>query len=238
MENSKKLTLKEFAEDDKPREKMIAKGKKSLTNAELLAILIGSGTPGINAIELAQNILNSCDNRLARLSRLEIKDLTKNFSGIGTAKAVTIIAALELGYRLLSENISLEQKNIRNSEDLFNYVSSHLLNLDHEECWAVFLNVKGRVIFEKQISSGGWTETSVDVKMIFKIALENSATSVCLIHNHPSGDVQPSGKDDMLTRRLVDGGKLLGIHVIEHLIVGVTPQGRPTYFSYCDSGRL
>lgn len=232
------LTVKEWALEDRPREKLLQKGKKELSNAELIAILIGSGTAGQSAVDVAKEILNRSENSLSKLSRQSIKELTKNFKGIGEAKAISITAALELGYRLLNENSDQKEYTIKDSLDLFNFISPSLIDLPYEEFWAIYLNVKNKVIFKQRISSGGLTETGVDHRKIFSTALEKNATSIAVAHNHPSGITEPSLDDKRLTKSIIDAGKLLRINLIEHIIVGIDGKHAPTYYSFHDHGLI
>lgn len=232
------FTLKDWSDEDKPREKMAAHGKKSLSDAEIIGILIGSGSPGESAVDLAKRMLKDNGNSLSRLSRLEINDLVKGYNGIGEAKAISILAALELGYRMLKEKNDDEDVTIHSSEDIFKYVGHKLVDLPHEECWAVYLNVRGKPIDKKLIAKGGLTETTVDVRIIFKAGLERNATSIALVHNHPTGNLKPSKQDDNLTRNILEAGKILHINLIDHLIVGITPEGEPNYYSYFDAGKI
>ncbi len=230
------LTLKEWALEDRPREKLIAKGKKELSNAELIAILIGSGSTGQSAVDLAKEILNSNGNDLSQLSRQGIKELTKDFKGMGEAKAVSIIAALELGYRMLSENINRREYYISDSKALFNYIGPSLIDLPVEEFWAVFMNIRQKVLFKQRISIGGITGTPVDIRRIFATALEKNAVFVAVAHNHPTGHLTPSKEDKTLTCKILEAGKILDIKLIEHIIVGIDGNNRPDYYSFHDNG--
>ena len=230
------ITLKDWALEDRPREKLIAKGKKELSNAELIAILIGSGSVGQSAVDLAKEILNSNDNDLSLLSRQGIKELTRDFKGMGEAKAVSIIAALELGYRMLSENSSKKEYYLNNSTDLFNYICPSLLDLPNEEFWAIYLNNRRKVLFKQRISIGGLTDTNVDIRRIYATALEKNAVFVAVAHNHPTGHLNPSKEDKYLTCRILDAGKILNIHLIEHIIVGIDDNNNPDYYSFHDNG--
>ncbi len=238
MSNKSNLTVKDWAEEDRPREKMISKGKKELSNAELLAILISSGSTDQNVVDLSKEILSSVDNSLSLLSRQEIGWLTKTHKGIGPAKAISIIAALELGYRMLREDSDTAANVIQSSSDLFQYISASLIDLPYEEFWAVYLNQRGKVICKQRISAGGITETPVDIRIIFKTALERNAVSVAVCHNHPSGALKPSNNDIKLTEALKTAANALKINLIEHIIVGITDRGKPDYYSFYDNGIL
>ena len=230
------LTVKEWDAEDRPREKLIAKGKKELTNAELLAILIGSGSVGQSAVELAKEILHSNDNNLSLLSRQGIKELTHDFKGMGEAKAVSIIAALELGYRMLAENAAQKEYIISDSNDLFNYICPSIVNLPVEEFWAIYLNIKRKALFKQRISLGGITDTPVDIRRIFATALEKNAVYIAVAHNHPTGHLNPSREDKNLTCRILEAGKILNIELIDHIIVGIGENNRPDYYSFHDNG--
>ncbi len=232
------ITLKNCAIEDRPREKMIAKGKKELSNAELIAILIGSGSVGQSAVELAKEILHCYGDDLSQLSRQSIGSLTKNFKGMGEAKAISILAALELGYRMLSETRDIQDTYIKNSDDLFRCVGEHIIDLPTEEFWTIYMNHKGKVLFKQRITAGGITETPVDIRKIFSIALEKNAVKIALAHNHPSGHLNPSIQDKTLTDNIIQAGKILHITVVDHIIVGVDDRNHPDYYSFHDNGLL
>lgn len=232
MHNKLKLNIKDWAEEDRPREKMLLKGVASLSDAELLGILIGSGNKDETAVELAQRILHSAANNLNNLGKLEIKDLIKNFKGIGEAKAITIVAALELGKRRkLSEVIT--QPQITSSEDVYQIFHPVLADLKHEETWVLLLNRGNKVIKKIQVSKGGVAGTVVDVRMIMKEAIDSLASGMILCHNHPSGNSNPSGDDDSVTCKLKDAGAIMDIRLFDHVIVC-----DHSYFSYLDEGRI
>jgi len=217
MEDNR-LTIKKWAEEDRPREKLLLKGKAALSEAELIAILIGSGNTEQTAVELSQHILNQCDNNLANLARLSVKDLQK-FKGIGEAKAISIVAALELGRRRKEEEPAKRVK-ISSVRDAYELLKGDLMDLNHEEFWLVLLKRNNEVIRKEMLSRGGVSGTVVDPKIIFKRALEEMASSLILAHNHPSGDPEPSPEDLEVTRRLRDGGKLLGVPLLDHVVLG------------------
>lgn len=235
-DKKKNLTVKEWSSEDQPREKLISKGKKELSTAELLAILIGSGSVGQSSVELAKEVLNSCDDDLSLLSRQGIHELTKSHKGIGTAKAVTIIAALELGYRMLTEQNKKKEFFGSNSYETFKYISPSLIDLPHEEFWAIYLNTKNKILFKKRISTGGINETSVDIRLIFSTALELNAVSIIVAHNHPTGKVAPSNKDKQLTKAIAEAGNILKIKLKDHIIVGINEMNKPDYYSFFDNG--
>lgn len=223
--------IKSWAEEDRPREKLLLKGKAALSEAELIAILLVSGTPSISAVELAKQILKANKNNLHELARLGIKDLMK-FRGIGEAKAISIIAALELGRRRKEQEITKKPK-ISSAADVHRLMTPHLQDLSHEEFWVVLLN-RGNIVIKKQrISSGGVSGTVVDAKIIFKTALEELATSIILVHNHPSGNLKPSHHDLTMTKKLREAGKYLDTHIIDHVIYT-----NNNYYSFADNSML
>jgi DNA repair protein RadC len=231
VNESKPMNIKSWSPEDRPREKLLLKGTASLSDAELIAILLGSGTTTVSAVELAKRILKGVDNNLHDLARLSVKDLMK-VKGIGEAKAVTIIAALEVGRRR-KETDPEEKPKISSSKDVFELLKPHLLDLRHEEFWIVLLNRANRVLKKHQISQGGVAGTVADPKIIFKIALEELASGVILAHNHPSGNLTASQADIDLTKKLKEAGKLPEIQVLDHLIVA-----GQKYFSFADEGVL
>ncbi len=231
LTNTKISTIKEWAEDDRPREKLIAKTPKALTNAELLAILIGSGSKNESAVDLAKKILASLDNHLSLLARLSIKELMQ-FKGIGEAKAINIIAALEIGRRRrLSE--ALERKKIKSSAEAFEVISPILNDKHYEEFWCITLNRSNYIIKTIAISEGSIAGTIADPKKIFKLALEDNASSIILAHNHPSGALKPSQADIKLTEKCKEAGRFLELPVIDHIIVG-----NDNYYSFADEGLI
>lgn len=227
-----KLSIKEWAEDDRPREKVLQKGVSALSNAELLAILISSGNNEESAIQLSQRILNSVNNNLYGLGRLSLKDLVTNFKGIGVAKGVTILAALELGKRRAATD-PLVRDVVRSSKDVYDALYPILSDLPHEELWALFLNRSNRIIDKQKLSQGGIAETSFDMKILLKFAVNALASGIVLCHNHPSGNLRPSQADDQLTRRVSQAVKLLDIQLFDHLIIAEN-----RYYSYSDEGKL
>lgn len=229
--NQNQSSIKNWATEDRPREKMLEKGKESLSDAELIAILISSGNSSETAVDLSRRILKDVDNNLIRLSQMSINDLTK-YNGIGTAKAVSIVAALELGRRRRFAETA-QQQVIRNSKDAFEYFYMRMSDLEYEQFWVMLLNPANKVIKMVRISIGGVNGTSADPKRIFKEAIDNQATAIMLCHNHPSGNVEPSAADKTMTKNIVNGGKLLEIKILDHIIVGIN-----NYFSFADSGIL
>ncbi|WP_421763329.1 RadC family protein [Ekhidna sp.] len=230
MEDNR-LTIKRWAEEDRPREKLLLKGKAALSDAELIAILIGSGNKDQTAVELSQHILKSCGNNLANLARLSIQDLQK-FKGIGEAKAITIAAALEIGRRR-RETEPEQRTKITSSKDAFQLLNENMMDLNHEEFWIIFLKRNNEVIKKEMLSRGGMSGTVVDAKIIYKRALEEAASGLILAHNHPSGNLKPSQEDITLTKKLKDAGKSLDISVLDHLILTDAD-----YFSFADQGLL
>ncbi len=225
------MTIKSWAEGDRPREKLLTKGKQNLSDAELLAILLGSGSTEQTAVGLARSILASANNDLSELGKCSLSHFMK-FKGIGEAKAITIAAALELGRRRQLTAIK-ERPKIICSTDIYHIIAPLLIDLPHEEFWILLLNQANRVIGREQISLGGVNAAIVDPRIVFRKAIENKATSIALVHNHPSGNLRPSEPDLQLTKKLVEAGKLLDIAVLDHLIIG--GQG---YYSFMDEGKM
>lgn len=225
------FSIKNWSESDRPREKLVAQGKKKLTDAELMAILIGSGNRHESAVSLCKRILASVDNNLNAVARLSVQQLT-NFKGIGQAKAISIVAALELGRRQQSQQVPI-QPIITASNDVYNYMQPLLGNLNHEEFWVLYLNNSNKVIHRKMISSGGQTGTVVDIRLILKTAFEFGAVAMILVHNHPSGSLRPSAADKTTTVNISEAAKTVTIKVLDHLIVT-----EKSYFSFADEGLL
>ena len=224
--------IKDLAIDDRPREKAIKHGFGSLSTAELLAILIGSGTRGESAVDLCQRMLNVYDNKLNNIAKLSIKDLTKKFKGIGSVKAITILAALELSRRYHSEKIPQRQQ-VTSSKSVYDYIRMDLIHLSHEEFWLLTLDRAKHVTAKLHISTGGTNMTAVDPKIILKTAIEHLAEGIIIVHNHPSGNNRPSLNDDAITRQLCKGCSVLGVEMVDHIIVSETG-----YYSYVDEDRL
>ena len=231
-EHYDKKPINKWAEDDRPREKLLLKGKNSLSNAELIAILIGSGNKHQSAVELAQEIMDKAGNNLIELSRFSVHDLTSKFNGIGTAKAISILAALELGKRRLMEQ-ALEKKKISSSRDAYDILTPFLTDLYAEEFRILLLDRANQVIANISIGQGGFSGTVADPKKIFKEALSHSASGIILAHNHPSGNRKPSDSDLSLTRKLKRAGENLEILILDHLIV--VSDG---FYSFADEGVL
>lgn len=222
------LTIKSWSEEDRPREKLALKGKSALSDAELLAILLHTGTRDLTAVELAQLILQKADNSLHKLGKLCIADLSA-IKGIGSAKAISIIAAMELGRRRKYTDIDTP-KIITTSKGAYDVIYHHLADLNHEEFWVIYLDIRGKVLSTKRISSGGISQTLCDLKIIFNHALKEFSSSIVLCHNHPSGNMKPSESDIKLTKRIREAALLLDMKVLDHLIIGYE-----TYFSFADN---
>ncbi|MCD0473593.1 DNA repair protein RadC [Flavobacterium sp. EDS] len=223
------LPITVWSEDDKPREKLILKGKDALSDAELIAILIGSGSRNESAVDLSKRILSSVDNNLNSLGKLSLAQLI-TFKGIGSAKAVSIIAATELGRRRRVEDI-VELTMITSSKRVFEIMLPIIGELPHEEFWVLFLNNSNNIILKSQLSKGGISGTIVDVRLVFKLALENGATGLILCHNHPSGVLKPSEADKQITNKLKRAGDSLDVKVLDHLIITESK-----YYSFVDEG--
>jgi len=230
-EYSKFNGIKALAEPERPREKMLNLSKSALTDAELIAILIGSGTKNQNAVDLAREILSSVNNSLIELAKLTINDLMK-FNGIGYAKAITIVSALELGNRKRGAE-AVNKAKITASRDAFEYFHSKVADLVHEAFWILTLNRANKIIRSYQVSEGGIGGTVVDSRIVFKHAIEDQASGLILCHNHPSGNIKPSEQDKQITRKLSQAGAFLEIPILDHLIIGEN-----SYFSFADEGIL
>lgn len=225
------LGIKNWALEDRPREKLLQKGINSLSDAELIAILIGSGTKTLSAVEVARHILQAVGNNLHELAKFSVKDLMKT-KGIGEAKAISIVSALELGRRRKGHEPD-EKPKIGSSQDAFNIIKGSLMDLSHEEFWVLYLNRANRVIHKRKISEGGVSGTVADPKIIYKSALENLASGIIVVHNHPSGNLTASQQDIALTKKLKEGAKALEIQLLDHLIIAGN-----TYFSFADEGMI
>ncbi len=233
MEDSKDfLSIKSWAEEDRPREKLLLKGKGALSDAELIAILLRTGVKGSSALDIAKKILHRVNGDLNELGKLSVSDLKKMEKGLGDTKAITIAAALELGRRRQSSVIR-EKPVIRSSKDSFNYIYPEIADLPHEEFYVLYLNKSNKVINHRHISAGGVSGTVADTKIILKHALELLATSIIAVHNHPSGNLKPSQADIDLTRKLKEAAKLIDVTLLDHLIIG-----DKDYYSFSDSGLL
>jgi DNA repair protein RadC len=232
MEEKDFLSIKSWAEEDRPREKLLLKGKSTLSDAELIAILLRTGVVGSSALDIAKKILHHVNGDLNELGKLSVADLKKMERGLGDTKSITIVAALELGRRRQSSEVR-EKPIIRTSRDSFDYIYPEIADLKHEEFFVLYLNRRNQVIGSKNISSGGVTGTVADTKIILKHALELLATGIVAVHNHPSGNLQPSEADKKLTRNIKDAANLMDIALIDHLIIG-----DKNYLSFADEGLL
>ena len=231
MDKNTKTSIKNWAEDDRPREKLLTKGIDALSDAELIAILIGSGNKNESAVELSKRILAEYKNNLNELGKTTVNDLQK-FKGIGEAKAISVISALEIGKRRKAQG-AIEKKQVKSSKTIFEIFSNKLGDLPYEEFWLVILNRANRIIDMKRISSGGISGTVTDIRVILKIAIEKTASSLIVCHNHPSGNIKPSNADIQITNKLKDASKLVEIPLLDHLIVSDSD-----YYSFADEGLL
>lgn len=225
------MSIKFLAEDDRPREKFLLKGKNSLSDSELLAIIMGSGNRDETAVELARRILDSVNNNWNQLSLLSVKDLMK-FKGVGEVKAISIATALEIGRRRASQEIP-EKPVISKSQDAYLILKNHLSDLRTEEFWAIFLNQSNKVIHIAQLTQGGISQAIVDVRILFKTALDHFSTGIIISHNHPSGNLKPSTEDTDITKKIKEAGNMLSIQLLDHLIIT-----QNSYFSFADEGLL
>ena len=225
-----KLSIKEWAEEDRPREKLLLKGPSALSNSELLAILIGSGNREMSAVELGKRILQQAGNDLNQLGKMGVSDLTRQFKGIGPAKAITLIAALELGRRRKSIEGKVKKK-ITSSHDAYHFLFPILSDLNHEETWALLTDRSNQVVTTMQVSRGGISGTVVDVRLVLREALNHYASGIILGHNHPSGNSHPSPQDTQITKKLKEAAQWMDISLLDHIIVC-----GDHYFSYADEG--
>ena len=226
-----KLTIANWSADDQPREKLRDKGPEALSNAELLAILIGSGTPGVSAVELMQQVLGDCSNNLNTLGKKTIHDLTQ-YKGVGEAKAITILAACELGKRRQMESPE-ERPELSSATRVYNHMHPLLQDKDVEEFWVLYMNQNHRLIKRHCIAHGGISEVSVDIRIIIREAVLCNATILAVCHNHPSGSIRPSPQDDALTQSIKRACEVMRLHLMDHVII---TDGQ--YFSYHEAGRL
>lgn len=230
---SLKLNISQWAEEDRPREKMMRLGAAALSNAELLAILIGSGSQDESAVDLMKRVMTDCNNNLNTLGKKTIEELTSGlYKGLGPAKAITILAACELGKRRQAEKAE-ERKRLDSAQAIYDFMHPRMQDLSEEEAWILLMNQNFRLIKPVQLSHGGITETAVDIRVAVKNALLCNATVVALCHNHPSNNARPSGDDDRLTQRFKKGCELMRLHFLDHIII---TDGN--YYSYSEQGRL
>jgi DNA repair protein RadC len=225
------MSIKSLAEDDRPREKFLLKGKSAVSDSELLAIIMGSGNREESAVELARRILNSVENNWHRLSQLSLQDLMK-FKGVGEAKAISIATALEIGNRRSQQEV-IERQQISSSKDVFDILQPHLSDLSTEEFWAIFLNHQNKILYKTCLFRGGIASSVADVRVIFKTALEHFSTQIIVAHNHPAGSLKPSKEDINITQKIKEAGKLLDIDLLDHLILT-----QNKYYSFKDEGIL
>ncbi len=230
-EKQRNQSIRQWAEDDRPREKMLLKGKNALSNAELIALLIGSGNSDESAVQLAQRMLDSVRNNLIEFSKLNIEELSK-FRGMGKAKAISVIAAIELGKRRMAEKVARQTK-ISSSRDVYDFLLPELTDSYYEFFYVLLLDRANKIIRKLNVSSGGVAGTVVDPKKIFKQALDYNASAIILAHNHPSNNLKPSDNDRKLTKKLQEAGNALDIQVLDHVIFG-----NDNYFSFADEGLL
>lgn len=232
MEEKDFLSIKSWAEEDRPREKLLLKGKSALSDAELIAILLRTGVQGSSALDIAKKILHKVSGNLNELGKLTVNDIKKLEKGLGDTKSITIVAALELGRRRQASDIR-EKPVIRSSRDSFEYIYPEMADLNHEQFYVLYLNKSNRVIQYKNISAGGVSGTVADIKIILKYAVELLASSIIAVHNHPSGNINPSQADIDLTKKLREASKLLDVSLLDHLIIG-----DGNYYSFADKGNL
>jgi DNA repair protein RadC len=231
IEDGHAMNIKSWSPEDRPREKLLLKGTSALSDAELIAILLGSGTANLSAVEVAKKVLAHVANNLDSLAKLSVKELMKT-RGIGEAKAITIVAALELGRRRKEQSPD-EKPKIEGSRTAVDLIKGDLMDLPHEEFWVMLLNRANRIIRKKRISEGGVSGTVADPKIIFKLAVDELASGIIVVHNHPSGNLKPSESDINLTRKIKEAGKVLEIALLDHLIIA-----HDRYFSFADEGLL
>lgn len=226
-----RLSITDWSAQDRPREKFAAQGATALSDAELLAILLRTGNASENAVELAKRILLTCDNQLYHLSNISLNELS-SIKGIGSAKATTLLAAIELGKRIRSSIVE-EKQQIKEASDVIELMQHRIADIKHEEFWAIFLNQSAKILSIKQISKGGLTSVSVDQRILLQEAILQSATNVIVCHNHPSGSVSPSIPDKQLTRTLQEACNTLNINLLDHIILH-----KDNYFSFAEKGIL
>lgn len=226
------IPIRSWAADDQPREKLQQKGVSSLSNNELLAIILRSGSDGETALDLSRRILADCSNDLNALGKLNSRELINRYKGVGMAKATAIIAAVELGRRRGVED-EVTPSNVDSSKDVYTYISPCLQDLDHEELWMIFLNRANHILGSEKMSAGGMSGTIMDVRLLFRKALDMRSHAIIVAHNHPSGSLDPSTYDKVMTEKIRHAGKIVDINLLDHVIVS----GR-SYFSFADNGLL
>lgn len=233
QEKRAKYLMADIPDEQRPREKALANGVASLSDAELMAMIFGTGIKGKGVMALCNEILEHYDNHISRISRLSAADFIKEHKGIGPAKALTLLAGIELGIRAAADAIIDKHEPISTSQKAFDYMHRHLYNLPHEEFWILLLKQNLEPMAEVKIGQGGLSATAVDVKVIMRHALTANASAIMLFHNHPSGALTPSAQDTALTHKICDAAKLLDIRVLDHLIIG-----RDSFYSFRDQGRI
>lgn len=230
MDNN--LSMKQWAKDERPREKLLQQGVSALSLNELIAILLRSGNAGESALELARRIMADNNNDLNLLARKDTKELTNRYKGIGLAKAAAIVAAMEIGRRR-KPDARMPHTRINCSRDAYLYISPFIQDLEHEEFWVIYLSHSNFIKGCRRLSSGGMSSTIIDVRLLFSSVLDMKATSILIAHNHPSGSLSPSADDEMITRKIYEGGELLDIKLLDHIIIG-----GHSYYSFMDEGRM
>lgn len=225
--------IRDMAEDDRPREKAIKHGIKSLSDAELMAIIFGTGMRGKSVLQMSEEILRDNNHHLSLVARMSAKELTLRYKGMGNAKAISLLAALELGARSSADAASICRPKVTSSKTAYDLMKHHFAHLSNEEFWLMLLNQSGNVIREIKISQGGVSATVADVRILLKYMIENLASSAIVFHNHPSGNITPSNEDDRLTKQIVAGAKAVGVRLNDHIIVSDSG-----YYSYSDNNRL
>lgn len=231
MQNKEFIPITSWAEGDRPREKLMEKGVAALSDAELIAIILGSGSRNESAVELAKRILATAENSFHKLARFSVNELTQ-FQGMGNAKAVSVVAAMEIARRRSEKQADPDQR-IRTSHDAFDLMAPLLMDLNYEEFWVIILHQSNRVIARKKISQGGIAGTVTDIRIILKEALLHSAASIILVHNHPSGNLEPSIPDINITKKIKEGAALIDVRVLDHIIIG-----EAKYYSFADNGTM
>lgn len=233
MENIENKLIRDLAEDDRPREKAMRYGIEALTDAELMAIIFSTGIKGKSVVQLCNEILDSKGGHLSKVTKMTVKEMCDTYKGIGKVKAITLLAALQLGARAAKDALVAEDVKVVTSEIAYNLMRHHFERIQHEEFWILLIDRAGHVIRDVKISQGGTAATAVDLKLILKSAIESLASSMILYHNHPSGTLKPSVEDDRLTRRISEAAKMVDVRVNDHIIIT-----SHSYYSYNDNGRM
>ena len=227
------MLMADMPVDSKPREKALAHGIKSLTDAELMALIFATGIKGKSVVQMCEEILDDNQRHISKVARMDVKEFMNRYKGIGPAKALTMLAALELGSRASSDALKVEKVQIRNSSIAYDYMRPYLDGLDHEEFWMLLLKQNAQPIRPVRIGQGGLTATAVDVRVLLREAITANAPSIMVFHNHPSGNLSPSQQDIVLTEKICEAAKILDIRVLDHIIIGIEQ-----YYSFNDEGRL